>query len=128
MYKNTLCNTSWGPTVRESATPTSTPNKNFWMKPWSGFYLLGEAGGKLSPLTAQLPPQMVSTYYIRLAFLSSIMPALITQESKFSLFKFSQVIKCFSFHALCRREHIPLSHPPPTATLSMMASPPNFES
>ena len=34
----------------------------------SGFYLLGEAGGKLPPLTAQLPPQMVSTYYIRLAF------------------------------------------------------------
>ena len=29
MYKNTLCNTSWGPTVREIATPTSTPNKKF---------------------------------------------------------------------------------------------------
>ena len=33
MYKNTLCNTSWGATVRESATPPSTPNKIFWMKP-----------------------------------------------------------------------------------------------
>ena len=33
MYKNTLRNTSWGATVRESATPPSTPNKIFWMKP-----------------------------------------------------------------------------------------------
>ena len=33
MYKNTLCNTSWEATVRESATPPSTPNKIFWMKP-----------------------------------------------------------------------------------------------
>ena len=34
MYKNTLRNTSWGATVRESATPPSTPNKIFWMKPF----------------------------------------------------------------------------------------------
>ena len=76
----------------------------------SGFYLLGEAGGKLPPLTTQLPPKWFasdSTYNIILAFISSIIPVLITQELKFSLLKLSQVIKCFSFRVSCRRDHIP---------------------
>ena len=48
----------------------------------TGFYLLGEAGGSFPP--KQFASD--STYYIRL---TSLMPALITQELKFILFKLS---------------------------------------
>ena len=61
----------------------------------------GGGRGKLPPP----PPKLLacdSTYHniIRIAFLSSIMPALITQELKFSLFKLNQILKCLNF-VLC---------------------------
>ena len=92
---------------------------------------IGGGRGEASPPppTAQLPPPPKwfacdSIYQIRIVFLSSITPAFITQELKFSLFKLNQIIKCLSFCASHGRGHIPLPYPPSTATLSTMASPP----
>ena len=65
----------------------------------------GEASPPNSP--ASPPTDLPVIVHIRLAFISSLMPVLITQELKFSLFKLSQVIKCFSFRASRRRDHIP---------------------
>ena len=59
---------------------------------YTGLYLLGEAGGKLPPQQPSFSPKWFaydSTHQIRIAIL---MPALITQELKFSLFKLNPII------------------------------------
>ena len=102
--------------------PMHAPSHSLSVCTLSGFYLLG----KLPPNSPAPPPPKKkkfasdSTYHTRIAFLCSIMSVLITQELN------SQVIMCLSFCTSHGRGTCPLLHPPPTATLSMMASPPDF--
>ena len=89
-------------------------------------YWGGGGGGRQGGSSPPPPPNglpVIVHKIIRFAFLSPIMPALITEGLKFSLFKLSQIIKRFSFRTSCRREHTP-SHAPPYSYIVNNGSPP----